>query len=287
MTAALAVARHRHFQRAAAELGTTQPALSRMIRALEEELGECLFDRGRGRVELTPVGERFIAFAADLTGRRARQLADIRALISARRGLVTIACLPSLAVRAALLAGEFCAARPQVAARLLECPADQALAAVRAGDADLGLGVAPADARDLRTAPFHEDILMAAAAADHPLMRRKRPRWADLAEVRLIAMGRGSSVRRRAEQAFARAGRPFQPTMEVNLMSTAAALAAAGRGVAVLPSSFTDHLRDAAVAARPLTPEARRRLFLFRRRDRRLLPAALDMESFLLDHRPS
>ena len=286
-TAALALARHRHFQKAAAELGTTQPALSRVIRALEEELGECLFHRGRGRVELTPVGEHFIAFADDLVRWRAAKLEDIRALVSARRGLVVLACLPSLAAEAALLVGRFCAARPRVSARLMESPADQALAAVRSGAADLGLGVLSGDEPDLVAARFHTDALTAAGAAGNPLMAKENLTWSDLGAARVIAMGRGSSIRRCAERAFARCGADFHPALEVNLMSTAASLAAADLGVAILPSSFTDGLRGRDLLVRPLRPEVRRQIFLFRRKDRYLLPAALEMESYLLENRPA
>ena len=67
-----AVARHRHFTRAAAELGLAQPALSQQVRALERELGVVLIDRGGRRVRLTDAGEAFHVWAE-------RILADVAA----------------------------------------------------------------------------------------------------------------------------------------------------------------------------------------------------------------
>ena len=59
-----AVARHRHFTRAAEEVQVAQPALSQQIRRLEAELGVELFRRSTRRVELTEAGELLLARAA-------------------------------------------------------------------------------------------------------------------------------------------------------------------------------------------------------------------------------
>ena len=284
--AALALARHRHFQKAASELGTTQPALSRVIRALEEELGECLFNRGRGRVELTPVGEQFIGIARDLLNLRETKLKDLQALISARRGLVALACLPSLAESLALMTGRFCASRPQITTRLLESAADHVLDSVRSGAADLGLGLLSGGEPDIIASPYLTDALMAVGAARNPLMSRENLQWNDLTKSRIIWVSRDSNTRRGVERAFAQCGANFHPAMEVTLMSTAESLAAANMGVAILPSSFTNNIRGKNPLVRPLIPEVNREIFLFRRKDHHLLPAALEMESFLLENRP-
>lgn len=287
MAAVVALARHRHFQKAAEELGTSQPALSRVIRMLEEEVGECLFDRRGRRVVPTPVGEHFIAFAEDMTRWRARKLEDIQMLVAARRGLVVIACLPSLAGEVAALVGRFCAERPQVSVRLMESPANTVLATVRSGAADLGLGVL-ADGGEFIAHPFRDDALMAVGAAKNPLMAQKKLHWKSLHDARFIAINHGSSMRACVEQAFARHGVPMEPILEVNLMSTAKSLVAANHGVAVLPSSFVDGIGgELDLCAKLLHPKVCRQISLFRRKDRNLLPAALDMESYLLDKRPA
>lgn len=97
----LAVARIGNFTRAASELHVSQSALTVQIKQLEESLGVSLFDRGKRRVALTDAGR-------DVLGPLERILVDTESLVSRtreltslRRGLVTMAVLPSLAARIA------------------------------------------------------------------------------------------------------------------------------------------------------------------------------------------
>lgn len=285
LAAVLALVEHRHFQKAAEALGTSQPALSRTIRLIEEELGECLFDRRQRRVELTPVGEIFATFADDLMRWRAHKLDDIRQIVAARRGLVTIACLPSLSSTVALLASHFCASYPQVKVRLLEYPADRVLAAVQRGDADLGVGIFPDEETEFITSLFYTDELAAVGAAKNPLGAKKHLRWEHLRDARIIAMSRGSSIYRYVSEAFIRYKVPLEPVFEVNLMPTATSLAAEDFGVAVLPSSFTNNINHSDLWVKSLHPRVYRKIMLFRRKGRNLLPAALEMEAYLMRQR--
>ena len=57
------VARHLNFSRAAEELLLTQPAVTQQIKALEDEFGVSLFDRGGGHIRLTPGGKALVPFA--------------------------------------------------------------------------------------------------------------------------------------------------------------------------------------------------------------------------------
>src|SRR3712207_5811435 len=67
----LAVVEHGSVSRAAEQIPVAQPALSRQIRRLESELGIVLFDRGTGRLLLTPAGRSFLPIARDLLTRAA------------------------------------------------------------------------------------------------------------------------------------------------------------------------------------------------------------------------
>src|SRR5579859_6507594 len=74
-----AVAEHRHFGRAAAELRVAQPSLSRQIRGLERQLGARLFDRTPQGTRLTEAGEVFLPRARALLRSAARAAAQTRA----------------------------------------------------------------------------------------------------------------------------------------------------------------------------------------------------------------
>ena len=93
----LAVADHRHFTRAARELGLAQPSVSAQVRRLEAELSGELFHRMKGNLTLTPAGEALLPFAR-------RILADVDAATSElsevggmARGRLAIGATPSLA----------------------------------------------------------------------------------------------------------------------------------------------------------------------------------------------
>ncbi|TNC11607.1 LysR family transcriptional regulator [Methylobacterium terricola] len=91
-----AVAKAGSFSRAATEIDIAQPALSRQIKQLEDELGALLFYRdGRG-VHLTPAGELLIAFADSMIDGSARVAREIRALGGAPQASLSLGVLPSL-----------------------------------------------------------------------------------------------------------------------------------------------------------------------------------------------
>ena len=77
-----AVARRRHFAKAAASLARTQPALSVQIQRLEAELGVTLFDRTGKQVLLTPAGEILLPYAE----RVLTSTQEARVVMSAKRG---------------------------------------------------------------------------------------------------------------------------------------------------------------------------------------------------------
>ena len=85
----VAVARERHFGRAAEACHVSQPTLSVAVKKLEEELGVSLFERNRGEITVTPVGEQVVAQA-----QRTLEAADAVAL-AARQGQDPCAWVPS------------------------------------------------------------------------------------------------------------------------------------------------------------------------------------------------
>ena len=94
----VAVADHKSFRRAAGELSITQTALSRRLQNLESFLGVRLVERSTRSVALTPPGESFLPQARRLLTDLAAALTEIRETGKARRGDVTIACVPTIGV---------------------------------------------------------------------------------------------------------------------------------------------------------------------------------------------
>lgn len=98
----LAVAREQHFSRAASSCNVTQPALTRAIQKLEEEMGSLLFDRRPGRVELTELGRTLLPrFEAALAEVREARL-DAKSLVEQKRRKLRLALACTLAPNAAM-----------------------------------------------------------------------------------------------------------------------------------------------------------------------------------------
>src|SRR6186997_3453316 len=114
-----AVAAHGSFSRAANNLHLTQPALSRQVKDLEEELGVPLFIRGKNAVTLTSAGELFYEEARDLLARADQAIQRVRG--EARNEILRVGYAPSLS--AGILSGaleKFQAATPRVRIELAD-----------------------------------------------------------------------------------------------------------------------------------------------------------------------
>ncbi|GAA0458976.1 LysR family transcriptional regulator [Actinoplanes capillaceus] len=182
----VAVAEELHFGRAAGRLGMAQPALSRAIRQLEQQLGVALLERTTRQVRLTAAGAVLL--------RDARTALD--AVVAAARRTVR-AGNRSPRLRVALKADVDGGLLPRIldayAADAAALPAELVLVgfgeqarALRDGRADVALLLCPFDDRGLDSEPLLTEPLLAALAAADPLAARTRLCRADLAGRRLI-----------------------------------------------------------------------------------------------------
>src|SRR5262245_52167418 len=136
----LAVARNGNFTRAAADLHISQPALTVQIRQLEAALGLRLFDRNNRRVALTAQGRELVAPFE-------RVLLDVRAIVDGahdlsahRRGIVTVACLPSIAASRLPKAIAALSARHEgIVVRVRDAVGARVTELVKSGEADFGV----------------------------------------------------------------------------------------------------------------------------------------------------
>jgi DNA-binding transcriptional LysR family regulator len=268
----VAVAELRHFTKAARGLRIAQPSVSRAVRVLEEELGTQLFHRMKGNVALTSAGEVLLPWArrvlADVDG----AALEVRELADLRRGRLAVGATPSLATTLLPPAlARFHAAFPGVELVLHEAGSRDLVGELEQGALDIALVILPLRHEVLETTPLLREELVVAVAPDHPLASRKTIAIADLRGVPLVMFRDGYDLRATTLAAFRRAG--FEPTLalEGGEMDGVLRLAAAGLGVAVVPSLVIDPAGPlrAVRLADPLT----RTIGLANRRDRRLTRA--------------
>jgi DNA-binding transcriptional LysR family regulator len=240
--AAVAVAYHLHFGRAAAELGVAQPPLSQQIKALESELGVTLFERSTRAVRLTPAGEAFVADArtalsvVDSAVRKAQAVGRGEAgdLAIGMVGSAVAQPLPAI-IRA------FRARCPDVTMSFHVLPTVVQLERLQAGALDLGLVRPPLPGPDpgLELISVSREPLVAVLPNDHRLAGRRRIPAGALADEPFVLFPRalGPGLYDEIAAVCRRAG--FTPNVgqEAEQLQTIVGLVAAGCGVSVLPGS--------------------------------------------------
>ncbi len=186
-----AVAAHGTFRKAAASLHLTQPALSRQVRDLEDELGVMLIKRGRNFATLTDAGELFYEEAREVLARAALAVERVRggkqteALRVGYGPTLTAGIMPSALER-------FQAAAPRV--RIELCDLSPREMSQLAAKHQLDLLIAPGDgktiAQDFRWSELRRLSHVLVMPASHPLARLKKIPPRRLSGVPLIGLGR-------------------------------------------------------------------------------------------------
>jgi len=228
----VALARYGSFVAAAADLGLSQPALTRAIMRIEQTLGVRLFTRSTRRVALTAAGREFVPVAERLIADLDIGIQNMHTLGTRQRGRLVIASLMSVAY--GLLPGIIAAYRARyisVDLELREGVLSAVTEDVRSGLADFGIGdvtntstiSAAIEAEALSDSAFRVVL-----PAGHPLARKRSLRMGDLRGESIIAMPFGAGMRRSIDSAAAAAGIAFDRTITVSQFATIFKLVQAG-----------------------------------------------------------
>lgn len=243
LRAAIAVAEHRHFGRAANTLRMTQPALSQAVKQLETHLGIALFDRDTRHVTINPAGEEFLGQARDALSLLETAATRARAAGRGEAGALAIGMVGS-----AMLAPIPRVLRtyrhhyPQVQVSFTELTTAGQVEQLRAGTLDVGFLRPPLPApanTELELTTVSREPLLAALPTDHRLARRRRVPLRALANEPFVRTPRhlGAGFYDQITALCRQAG--FEPhvAQEAVRMDTITGLVASGFGVSIVPSS--------------------------------------------------
>lgn len=277
-----AIAAAGHMTRAAESLGVTQPALSSMLRKLEEEVGAELFHRtGRG-VELTEAGRLFLSHAEESLRHAAQARTAVRELMGLERGSIRVGggatAITYLLPRAV---SRFRRKRPGVRFYVREAGSGAVAASVLAGELDLGIVTLPLKApgsSDLLVMPWVEDELRLIVPPRSLHGERMSFRWGDLDGASMVGFEAGSAVREVIDRAALAAGARLNVVMELRSIESIKQMVHAGVGVGfvsrfALKTGEGLACRDGKLA---------RSLAIVRRRDRIPTPAVREFEQLLM-----
>lgn len=259
----IALVREEHFTRAAEVCHVTQPTLSGRIRALEEELGVVIVERGQRYHGLTPEGERVYRWALKIVEDVDALTADVAMLAAEPRGRMTLGVIPSALPVSAALTGRVNARHPGVAFEIRSMTSRQVLQAVEEFQVDAGLtylGNEPVPVG--RTWPLYREHYRLFLRADHPLAGREAVTWAEAAAHPLAALTSDMQNRRIIDAAFQQAGAAVEPVVESNSVVALCAQVMTGRVGCVLPGAFRGILGPGIAAPRLVAPEVSHRVGL-------------------------
>ncbi|WP_224825984.1 LysR substrate-binding domain-containing protein [Cognatishimia sp. MH4019] len=229
-----ALARHKHFGRAADASAISQPALSMRIKELETSLGTALFERGPRQVSLTAFGEEFAPRARDIL-RAVDELGEMaRAATTGLSGRLRIGVIPTIApYLLPALIGELTRAHPQVDMQIRETVTPRLLEELQDGLLDTAILALPIEEPTLVETPLFEEAMMLVrpkAEADAPVPGKDK-----LREMRLLLLEEGHCFR---DQALSYCDMPAQQPragLDGSSLSTLVQMVGAGIGVTLIP----------------------------------------------------
>lgn len=282
-----ALGREHNLGRAAAALGMSQPAATKLLQQAEDALGVNLFTRLARGMEPTPTGEVLIRFARQALvdfGFAREQMAALRSGLRGRLRLGSVpGALPQLLAPAL---AEYKRRHPRVAVSLLVETSDVMLGLLARGEVDLVLG-RPTEGHsedELEIRPLLGEDQVAVVRGGHPLLARETLALADLVRWPWILQPPGSPQRSRFESALREAGlhARLDITETASTVATTVLLETSDMA-AVMPASLAAHYaRLGVLRVLPLTlPLQVPSIHLITRRHRELSPAAVSFVEIL------
>lgn len=247
----VALAREKHFGRAAEACFVSQPTLSVAIRKLEDELGVQLFERGTAGIQTTAMGDQLIE--------QAQKVLDEASLLKdlARQGRDPLAGPLRVGVIFTIgpyllpwLVPQMIQAHPSMPMLLQENYTVKLLETLRQGEIDVLILAEPFDAQGLVTEPVYDEHFMVAVPRQHPWVKRRRIPSAELTQQTMLLLGSGHCFRDQVVEIcpelsrFSQASSGIQKTFEGSSLETIRHMVASGVGITVLPQTACPRSRD-------------------------------------------
>jgi DNA-binding transcriptional LysR family regulator len=231
----LAVVEERSFSRAALRLSRTQPAVSQVIRKLEDELGEPLFERALRDGSLTAAGEVLRDYARRLVGLRAEAASAVRELKRLERGQLNLAANEYTTLYLLPLLDRFRKIAPHVSLSVQRTLASRIAEDLLSRRAELGVLTFPTDAEQFQSILVYSDAVAFVVHASHPLAGRRRVHLRELGAQHFVAHNVASPLRRQIIATFAEHKTPLNIGVELPSLEAVKRFVAMGNGVAFLP----------------------------------------------------
>jgi DNA-binding transcriptional LysR family regulator len=241
----LALARERHFGRAAEACGVTQPTLSAGLKQLEESLGVLLATRGSRFQSLTPEGERVLDWAKRIVGDVRAMRQEVRALRQGQLvGHLRLAAIPTALAMVSALTTPYHERHPEMRFTVRSWTSIEVLSAL--DNLEIDAGISYLDNEPIgraRAIPLYREQYRLLISADSPLGQRKTVTWAEVGQIPLCLLTPDMQNRRIINQLLREAG-IVEPaaTLESNSMILLFSHVRTGRWASVMPAILAETL---------------------------------------------
>lgn len=245
----VSIARLGGFARAAEALHRSQPAISRRIEMLEEQLRTPIFERVRGGVVLTEAGRSLLPYAEAVLASLKDGTEAVRSLERGERGAVSVALVGTLAsTKFAAMLREFGRRHPHVKLELRTANSQEVSDLVRRGEATLGLRYFTDSDPSLASEVVMEEALVVVCSPEHRLAGRRVRDPGVLADERWVAFPpqrrRREPFASALEQRLTAAGTEAAEIVRIDSLTAQKRFVEAGFGIALLiESSVQEELR--------------------------------------------
>jgi len=242
---------------AAAQLGLSQSAVSRLLAQFEDAVGLRLFKRSKGRLQ--PTSEAFALLrdaqsmieSAQCLRRHADQLR-----LGFRRNLIKVAVPHTLALQLMpSVVGSFMEKQPGAVVEVLSMSYTETEKAILSREVDIGIVRSPMALSGIEIVQTFTSEEVCIMPRKHPLQRLKAVACSDLEDVPLILIGRQKDVRQEIDRAFRKVHFLPRIVCEVHAVGVACAFVAQGLGVSIVNSSIARHCQSMGFVIRPFLPK--------------------------------
>jgi DNA-binding transcriptional LysR family regulator len=239
----LALAREKHFGRAAEACGVTQPTLSAGVKQLEDQMGVLLVNRGSRFQSFTPEGQRVLEWARRIVGDSRTMREEINSLKLGLSGRLRLAAIPTALAMVAALTTPYREKHPNVQFTIYSRTSIEILDLLDNLEIDAGITYLENEPIGrVSNVPLYREHYRLLTSADAPLGNRDSVTWAEVAQVPLCLLTPDMQNRRIIDRLLKGAGGESRPTLESDSMILLYSHVRTGRWASVMPAKIADTL---------------------------------------------
>ncbi|HML29217.1 MAG TPA: LysR family transcriptional regulator [Hyphomicrobium sp.] len=240
MSYLVALAREKHFTRAAEKCHVTQSTLSAGLKALERELDMRLVLRGPRFIGLTPEGERVVAWASQIISDYANLKQDVAGLREGLRGTLRLGAIPAAMPAVAKLTSPFCAKHPGITVDIFSMTSAEIQAGIDKFELDAGLTYLENEPlSNVRKTPLYREQYFLVTHVDSPLAQSDVISWNEAVAENLCLLNESMQNRRVLNKLAESLGLKLAPSVTSNSYLAICSHVCSGEWSSIIPHTFS------------------------------------------------